>query len=330
MLAKFRTVHPFLFAVLIYAIFFVGLNGTGALAGLVVERLVDVEVSDMTIQLTEIVCELVPALLFALVLSRVGRLGLLTKKGKGFLRGLAVGGYCLGFIAFVAFQTVAVALEEGYGVNLTAASFAYVVAMLLVGVTEEIEARALIGGTFLEHFGTSRSGAIKAAVASGLIFGAMHLTNALAGDVPGTMIQVALCVTGGILYAAVYFRCGNIWTVALIHGLNDVAAGTTEWLFNGGASIEVVSSAITPEVLVYPVVIGVLDLAVAFFLLRPAKAGEVARYWAEIEAPAADARADAAPAIAAQPDAVAAGENPAPGDKGGNEVASQDVSDSSR
>lgn len=282
MLAKLRRSYPLLFAVLIYVIFFVGMNGTGFIEGALVKYFFGGEVTAVADQVLEIVCELVPALIFVFILSRTGRLGLLTKKGKGFVSGLAVGGYCIAFISFVVWQSVMMALTENTPVNFAPASVAYIAAMLMVGVTEEIEARVLIGETFLEHFGTSRAGAIKAVVASGLIFGAMHLTNALHGDLPGTLVQVMLCVTGGVLYGAIYFRCGNLWSIALIHGLNDVAAGTMDWLFNGGVSIERAASAITATDLIYPLIIAALDLSVAFFLLRPKKAGEVAKYWPEI------------------------------------------------
>lgn len=282
MLAKLRRSHPLLFSVLVYLVFFVGMNGTGYVEGLVIDSCFGGEVSALANQLLDIVCELVPALILVFVLGRVGRLGLLTKKGKGFAGGLAVGGYCVGFIAFVIWQSVTMASMEGRAFDFTSASVAYVVAMLMVGVTEEFEARALIGATFLEHYGASRSGAIKAALVSGLIFGAMHLTNALHGDVPGTMVQVFLCVTGGVLYGAIYFRCGNLWSIAFIHGMNDVAAGVMEWLFNGGVAIETATSAITATDLIYPLIIGALDLSIAFFLLRPKRAGEVAEYWPEI------------------------------------------------
>lgn len=283
MLAKLRRSYPLLFAVLIYVIFFVGMNAMGLLERIVVQSFFGGEVTAVADQLLEIACELVPALVFVFVLSRIGRLGLLTKKGTGFVRGLAVGGYCLVFIVFITWQALMIAMMENTPVNFAPASAAYIVAMLMVGLTEEIEARVLIGETFLEHFGTTRAGTIKAVVVSGLIFGVMHLTNALHGDLPGTLVQVMLCITGGVLYGAIYFRCGNLWSIALIHGLNDVAAGTTEWLFNGGISIERAASAFTATDLIYPLIIGALDLSVAFFLLRPKKAGEVAKYWPEIE-----------------------------------------------
>ena len=292
MLAKFRLSHPFLFAVLIYLIFFVTMNGTSIPAMLAIMAFCGGDAGAVGEQVVQIICEVVPALLFCLILWRTDRLGLLTKKGRGLVAGLKVGGYSLCFILVVLAQTLLAASVNGYEVNFTVASVVYVPAMISVGVTEEIMARGLIGETFLEHFGTARAGAIKAAVASGVIFGAMHLTNAMDGRLPETMLQVCLCVTGGILYGAIYFRGGNIWSIAIIHGLNDVVAGMAEWLFNGGAHISS-STGIELGDLVLVAIIGALDLIAAFYVLRPSKADEVRESWPEIQ-PTEDAEPEPA------------------------------------
>ncbi len=292
MLAKFRLSHPFLFAVLIYLIFFVTMNGTGIAAMFAIYTFCGGSIGAVGEQVVQIICEVVPALIFCLILWRTDRLGLLTKKGKGLVAGLKIGGYSLCFILVILAQTLLSACANGYEVNFTVASVVYVPAMLMVGITEEIEARALIGETFLEHFGATRTGAIKAAVVSGVIFGAMHLTNAIDGQLPETMLQVCLCVTGGILYGATYFRGGNIWSIAIIHGLNDVVAGLAEWLFNGGAHITS-STGIVLEDLVFIGIIGALDLIAAFYVLRPSKADEVRESWPEIQ-PSEDAEPEPA------------------------------------
>lgn len=285
MLSKLRVKRPFVYAVVIYLIFFVSMNTMGFFSEMVTDVVFAGELGALGDQVSQFVCELVPALIFILVLKRTGRLGLLSKKGRGFAAGLATGGYCFAFIAYVVVQIILAAVDQGYGVDFTLASAACVVAMLMVGVTEELEARALIGETFLEHYGTTRSGAMKAALASGLIFGAMHLTNLVVGDIPGTFMQVGLCVTGGFLYGAIYFRSGNIWAIALIHGLNDVAASTADWLFGGGVSTmgAAAQQVYTAADVAFFVVVAVLDLSVAFFLLRPKKAGQVAEAWPELE-----------------------------------------------
>lgn len=287
MLKKFRLEHPFLFAVCIYLTFFVTMNATGWVCERVCELFVGGPVPASFDPFNQIISELAPALVLCLVLFGTGRLGLLKKRGRGFFAGLAIGGACLAYIAWLAFQQIVIGLTEYGTINIAAPSIALVVSMLMVGVTEEIEARALIGETFLEHFGTERSGAIKAAALSGLIFGAMHLTNAINGDLTSTLVQVATCATSGFLYGAVYFRGGNIWSIALIHGLNDVAASLATVLFLGGVELEqaaVATESLSIASFAYPAFIGILDIVLALYLLRPRKAGEVKQSWPEIPA----------------------------------------------
>lgn len=285
MLSKLRLAHPFVFAILVYLLFFSGLNGTSYVLTAVVDTLNGGNYSALGDQAFDLACEVVPALLMCLVLACTGKLGLLAKRGRGFASGLACGGYCLGFIAYIAVQSVFVSLSEGKGMNPGAASVVCVLGMLATGVAEELEARAIIGETFLEHFGASRAGAIRAALASGLIFGLMHLTNVTNGDVSGTLGQVILCITGGILYGAIYFRCGNLWSIALIHGLNDVAASITIWLFNGGGALPAgPAEALTAESLIFPLTVGALDLIAARYVLRPKKAEQIIEAWPEIKA----------------------------------------------
>ncbi len=285
MLNKVRLAHPFVFAIFVYLLFFAGLNATSYALTAIVDALNGGNYSPLGDQAFDLACEVVPALLMLLVLALTNKLDLLGKRGRGFASGLAAGGYCLGFITYFFVQSSAVALSEGRVVSFTAASAVYVLGMLMTGVAEELEARAIIGETFLEHFGTTREGAIKAALASGVIFGLMHLTNAIKGDLPGVISQVILCITGGILYGAVYFRSGNLWSIALIHGLNDVAASTAEWLFSSGAALSAEGpEAFTISSLAFPLIVGTLDLVAARYVLRPQKADQIAEAWPKIEA----------------------------------------------
>ena len=283
MLKKFRLAHPYLFAVAIYLVFFVTMNATAWVSYRVADLLAGGKAPDSVDPVIDIICEVVPAVIFCVILSKIGKLDLLKRRGRGFWAGLVVGAPCLAYIAYITISSFIVGQTEYGTTNFAATSVAYVVSMLMVGLTEEIEARALIGETFLEHFGTKRAGAIKAAVLSGVIFGAMHMTNVITGTLGDTVVQVILCITGGILYGAIYFRSGNLWSIALIHGLNDVGASIAVWLFQGGIAVEeAASSAITLGDLTYPFIVGVLDIAIALYLLRPQKIEQVAESWPEI------------------------------------------------
>ena len=282
MLSKLRTKHPILFAIIVYLVFMFGM---GIFAGIfnTVFKIALPDQEALSGNLTVIGAELGAALLLCLVLWRTGKLKLLSKKGKGFVGSLAVGAYVFLLMAFFFFTSISDQAETGnLAVNFTSASFTLILAMIAVGLTEELTARALMGETFLEHFGTERSGVIKAVIVSGVIFGLMHLTNIFDGDAATIAIQVFSSMTGGFLFGAIYFRTGNIWSVIIIHGLYDAFASTQVWLFNGGVEVETGAVAYTPETIAIPVIMGLINLAVAFFLLRKKRIGEVKQNWPEL------------------------------------------------
>ena len=287
MLSKLRQGHPFLFAIFVYIVFTVCMQLSAAGSYKAFQLLMAEPMAD---QLSTVFAELFSAAILCLVLRATGRLGLITKKGRGFVAGLAAGGYCLCFIMWLGFQAIASEVFEGTAINFTVTSVAYVLGMLCVGITEEIEARVLIGQTFLEHYGTKRDAAIKAAIFSGVAFGLMHMTNALVDPLPNTIEQVCLCISSGLLYGAIYFRSGNLWAIAVIHGLNDVAASAGDWLFNGGVEVAVEATGFSAASLIYVGLMFVIEVSVAIYLLRPARIGEVAEAWPEIgETPADEA-----------------------------------------
>ena len=281
MFVKLRTKHPFLFSIVVYLIFVVFMN-LGAGIFYVVDKVLSLD-EGMTDALSTIAGELVAALVLCIILHKTGKFYLLSKKGKGFLAGLIVGGYSLAFIAFVFISgAVGNPNTEGLAYNFTAISVVCIISMFTVGITEEITARALIGETILEHFGTTHKSIIQAALISGLIFGGMHFTNIFVTPVEYALYQMVLCFTGGTLYTAIYYRSGNLWSIIFIHGLNDFAASISTWLYNGGVEIATQSSSITTRDIIYIVVFGVAELAVAFFLLRKSKVQEVQSSWSEI------------------------------------------------
>ncbi|WP_321971146.1 CPBP family intramembrane glutamic endopeptidase [Paratractidigestivibacter sp.] len=300
-MSKLRVTHPFLYAVVIFLIF----GFTMQLASLVATMVFTVAFGNEPIveSASTLFGEIAAGLVLCAVLRGAGRGCLLTKKGRGFVPGLAIGGYCFVFFAFVACEEIVELMSAGaFSINLAPASAVCVLSMLAVGVTEEIEARALIGETFLEHFGTTRDGALRAAVASGLIFGLMHITNAIDAPFWDTVSQVILCFTGGILYGVIYFRGGNLWSIALIHGLNDVFASLDTWLVNGGASPAMVDTGFSAIALAVTLLVGALDIAVSLYLLRKDRAGEVAKTWPEISESGGWATGEPAAALDAAPE----------------------------
>lgn len=100
----------------------------------------------------------------------------------------------------------------------------FLVSMAMVGVAEEFIFRGVIAQTLLEHFGTSRAGVWKACLLSGVLFGAAHLTNILSSAPFGVLMQCVFAASLGTLFAAIYFRTGNLWVTVFLHGAMDISS----------------------------------------------------------------------------------------------------------
>ncbi|MBR6134154.1 CPBP family intramembrane metalloprotease [Candidatus Saccharibacteria bacterium] len=93
----------------------------------------------------------------------------------------------------------------------------------LVGVAEEFLCRGWLLNEFLERFGETKKGVWFSIIASGVIFGLIHLGNiANAGQsIPTTITQVINAAGIGIVFGTIYYKTKNIWSVIILHALWD-------------------------------------------------------------------------------------------------------------
>ena len=150
----------------------------------------------------------------------------------------------------------------------------FLACMAMVGVAEEFLFRGVIAETLLEHFGTSRAGVWKACLLSGVLFGAAHLTNLSSSAPFGVLMQCAFSASLGALFAAIYFRTGNLWVTVFLHGAMDIASMLIGGLYGTTTLSESVSGYDASMLLT--VVVYLLPVA---FLLRKKKLPEVQLYW---------------------------------------------------
>ena len=196
------------------------------------------------------------------------------KAGLRLLQRPAVGMYPLALLAYTLYTKILFGLPEDGTLLPLWRILSFLANMMLVGIAEEFLFRGVIAETLLEHFGTSRGGIWKACLLSGLLFGCAHLTNLLSSAPLGVLMQCIFAASLGVLYAAIYFRTGNLWVTVFLHGGMDIISMLVGGLYGTESVAESVSSydaSMLLSVLVY--------LIPAAILLRKKKIGEVKLYF---------------------------------------------------
>ena len=104
-----------------------------------------------------------------------------------------------------------------------------IILAITIGMAEEFFFRGFIQGEIVDAYGKSRKQVIISVVVSGVIFGLVHLTNALSGqDIITTLMQVLQASSLGILLGSIYFITKNIWSVVFLHAFYDFAIMLSE------------------------------------------------------------------------------------------------------
>ena len=280
MLKRLRAKHPVGFCVLSEVLFL----GSLLLASyLIVFALVlfGVDLERVDSYFLSAVQEAVGMVVALVILGRTGKMYLLRRRGSGFFNGLLVGLYPIALIGYNAYNTLLFGRPEGDMLPAWHVVW-FLIGMTSVGVAEEFLFRGVIAQTLLEHFGTSRAGVWKACLLSGLLFGAAHLTNLLSSAPFGVLMQCVFAASLGTLFAAIYFRTGNLWVTVFLHGAMDIASMLVGGLYGTEDVAESISgydASMMLSILIY--------LIPTLFLLRKKKIGEVALYFGRDCAPAA-------------------------------------------
>jgi len=99
----------------------------------------------------------------------------------------------------------------------------FTLVMVLIGIFEEVLCRGVILNNMLSKWGYTKTGIIKAVILSSLIFGVGHLVNLFIYPtlIIRTLVQIIRASLHGFLFASIYLRCKNIWSVVILHGLYD-------------------------------------------------------------------------------------------------------------
>lgn len=281
MLKRLRSAHPMLYC-LGAEVLFLGMLFVASLLSLLLILFVVRDIDAVDDYMLTFMQEAVGVLVAWLFLARTGKSGLLRRRGSGFFNGLLVGMYPLVLIGYSLYTKLMFGMPEDGQLQPAFSIFSFFLSMALVGVAEEFIFRGVIAQSLLERFGTGRAGVWKACLLSGLLFGAAHLTNLLSSAPFGVLMQCVFAASLGTLFAAIYFRTGNLWVTVFLHGAMDIASMLVGGLYGTEDVAESISgydASMMLSILIY--------LIPTLFLLRKKKIGEVALYFGRDCAPAA-------------------------------------------
>ena len=175
---------------------------------------------------TMFISELV-ILLFALIMLLLGkRLSILKPCGKSIIYGIKRGMPIFVVSLISLFSSLTGILGENLNIpNL----ISLIILAITIGMAEEFFFLGFIQGEIVDAYGKSRKQVIMSVVVSGVIFGLVHITNALSGqDIITTLMQVLQASSLGILLGSIYFITKNIWSVVFLHAFYDFAIMLSE------------------------------------------------------------------------------------------------------
>ena len=225
-------------------------------------------------------------LIFVLIMMKVtGQIRILKAPRGTFYRGLFTGGFMIAMAVFAIISAIISRMDSlafrGKGTILFSTALFIFTGMaeefMFRGITADVVLRRGFGAVRREDTAEITPGRVwRAVFISGSLFGLMHALNFLSARSEGVIVQMISAVLPGMVLAAIYFRSGNIWVVAVIHAFNDFAAGFPTLVLrrDGGISGIIGSYGLSHLLSLIPY------LVVLLVLLRRSKMKEIAEKFA--------------------------------------------------
>lgn len=138
---------------------------------------------------------------------------------KGFKKGLILGiPFIIIGIGSVIFSNIGTNLSNIKHISIFN-TILFTINMLFVGINEEVWMRGLVLNGLMKKY--EKNSIWKPIIISSLIFGLVHLPNILFVEPLILLIQVINAMCGGILFATIFIKSKNIFSVIFIHALTD-------------------------------------------------------------------------------------------------------------
>lgn len=114
-------------------------------------------------------------------------------------------------------------------------------------------------------------------IVTGLVFGLVHVTNIFSGArIDSSVLQVITATSTGIMFAALFLRSGSLLPAIIAHTLNDVYAFMNLDLVSESGILE---GALKTSDIVLNLALSVIELVIAYIILRPSVWDEVMETW---------------------------------------------------
>lgn len=263
---KHRFLNNALFTALIVPLAFFVLRDTIAvLTGIMFESMAGKE--SFLYQINDDISRLIIAGLLMLILPIFFR----GKCNFGFKGGLPKLGILLSLPALIVplWNILQIKLYDAPLVAGTTAVFAAIVHGIGPGVSEEVFCRGFATSNLMRIWKDKPNRIFLSVLVSGAAFGLLHAVNVIVtGDAFAAIIQVIYTAAIGIFYGAVFVRSRNIWGVIIMHTLTDVSAFIA--VFDGN---------VTGMDIAFCAVGSLIFIAIALYLIRPAKRAEIDALW---------------------------------------------------
>lgn len=199
-------------------------------------------------------------------LLKMGRV--FTCRGRGFWRSLIPAAVILALYTLAGLESLVLCV--GSPLQRPVHILLFALCMAAVGITEELTFRGLIAGMFYDKYGATPAGVWLSVMASSLLFGLAHLSNAVGADLSGVLIQTVGAIALGMCLSALYFRCRNLWAVAAVHGFMDFCALLTSGVFQADSMTDIIDGYSAANLVSFGIYV-----AIALVLLRPGKLREI-------------------------------------------------------
>ena len=94
--------------------------------------------------------------------------------------------------------------------------------IIIFGIAPAIFEEVIFRGIFIHNLKASGKSDLVTLIISAVIFGLMHLTNAVNGDLVQALVQTGYAVVVGLVFGAIYIRSGDLFSIIIVHALIDI------------------------------------------------------------------------------------------------------------